>query len=499
MSEPVEFPVKEAATYGGAGIALAVLTTLLGVWFGKTGFFLIIAGVWILFCLVCVGVLTINFLIDRNAQQRKNRRQRDEEAQHKDEKLEPYREGVRRFVYDLIDEYRWLLETPWEHQKKWADHPGEVTTESGKVIESGGGYLEIIEKWKDLMGRFNDLRKRREFAAVLDEVDEDLKRHSATRLPHGGGVMDLWEAQMKLYRYARAESDRLARQRVDIEERVAIRELRLETKDRARERERERKSGGLPTAVRESSGNPGTTPQAAPQVEEFTRAAVTVEPTVIAHGVPIILDLHLHLDMFPKHWQWTAVPLPPEQWGQAVTLARQALAKYPPALLKSNLTGVCCVGKLLDKDGESAGGVAASSEKRIYIASQREQTFHHELAHVFRHHHQEHLPDVEWRAVNPEGFEYGTEQFKGLDEDKLWEQGFMSRNATTSLEEDFCETVARLFVFLRERTLVIGPRYRVTNKLWFRAERSERLTKKLRLAVQFFNRLDPQCTEEYFR
>jgi len=240
-----EYPTERAAALGGVGVGVSVLLVLLGVWLGKVGFHLVIAGAWLIGCLITIGWWTFKYSVSRNAYERAQRKDREADTQRKDEKLEPYREEVRRFVYDLIDEYRWLLETPWEHQKKWADHPGEVTTESGKAIESGGGYVEIIDKWKDLKGWFNELRKRREFASVLQEIDEDLKGHSATRLPHGKGVMDLWEAQMKLFRYARHESTRPGRRLIDLKEEELIDQLEQEAKERFMERERSRQKESL--------------------------------------------------------------------------------------------------------------------------------------------------------------------------------------------------------------------------------------------------------------
>jgi hypothetical protein len=210
-------------------------------------------------------------------------------------------------------------------------------------------------------------------------------------------------------------------------------------------------------------------------------------------------------DIFPEDWKTdevraSASPIRDEEKARTLRILGKAMAKYPESLLQRNLKAVYVV-RSMSFFGLPYGGT--NSLDTIYLCNDGlaagfddaylESAFHHELSSIFLRNFAGRFEEDLWLASNPDGFRYGnggdeavrTGQASIVYDPALFPDGFLMQYAKASLEEDF-NTVA-------EALLLGDPAF------WRAVDRSPRLLRKCRIAMDFYGRLDPKFTEAYFR
>jgi hypothetical protein len=220
-------------------------------------------------------------------------------------------------------------------------------------------------------------------------------------------------------------------------------------------------------------------------------------------GLPVSVHTTIQREDFPAEWRTRQVnaqaePLAPSEAERSIAIARRAMAKYPPELLARHLDGVFFASRLKFY-GLSYGGTYSGN--RLFLANRGssqgftdqylEESFHHEFSSVLLANRPDALDSRAWRAAGAMAYRSsGAEAIaSGRASTRysadLHEKGFLAEYATASLEEDFNMMAEGLFAG--------GPRF------WQAVDTHPRLARKMRLAVQFYQRLSPGLTEARFR
>ncbi|MFC2102740.1 hypothetical protein ACFLS7_07070 [Bacteroidota bacterium] len=227
------------------------------------------------------------------------------------------------------------------------------------------------------------------------------------------------------------------------------------------------------------------------------------ENSPILEGIDILFDTEPK--MFPAGWYCSrigaqAISLPKEYRTEAMDILNRAIAKYPEDVLFVYLRKVYVL-KSLGFYGVPYGGT--NTREVIYLtydnsnpektAHDFEGVFHHEFSSVLMRKFSKHISKKEWESKNPIGFSYGkggVEAIKkgeaSMDYDyDLLELGFLNKYSQSAFEED-------INVF--SQNLFSGG-----EQFWFIVDTFIKIREKARLTIDFYHRINPQFTEEYFR
>lgn len=236
----------------------------------------------------------------------------------------------------------------------------------------------------------------------------------------------------------------------------------------------------------------------------LTCGAPRAQEPAATDTTPVILD-QAGSDIFPTSWltpriNAKAETLTAEQRPRSLRLMRQALVKYPAAVLKENLRKVHVLGRL-EYSGVSTGGT--NSRTVVYVVNNGlkqysdraiEGIFHAEFSSILLRNHPHLLDKARWQQINPPGFKYlGTGGVNAIRQQKasqrldavLHEEGFLHQYAKADMEDDFNSVAARLLV---------GDA-----ALWSLMGQHPKLQAKAALVMDFYHKLDPAFTRERFR
>lgn len=219
--------------------------------------------------------------------------------------------------------------------------------------------------------------------------------------------------------------------------------------------------------------------------------------------IPIVCKIEP--EMFPTSWRAEpinarAVELAENEVERSKLLVKKALDAYPVPVLKRSLRKVY-ISKSIEFYGLGYGGT--NSTDAVYLANDGIPqgytdaylvgSFHHELSSIFLRNFPSYLDQKAWNAALPKDFKYRGDGTQSLREGtastdhrpEFQAQGFLAQYATSSQEEDFNMTAEALF----------------TNRpdFWAAQAKYPALKTKVGLVIAFYNRLDPQFTETYFR
>ncbi len=209
--------------------------------------------------------------------------------------------------------------------------------------------------------------------------------------------------------------------------------------------------------------------------------------------------------MFPESWRSgdidaKATPIAFMEIGRSVRLVKKALAKYPAPMLEANLKRIYLVQELIFY-GVPYG--ATNSLDTLYLCNEGvnkgftdsyvEGSVYHEFSSILLRNYPELWSETAWTAANPKGFFYlgnGTDAVRigatSLDLDpKLFAQGFLTTYSKASVEDDFNVMSENLF--------------QGDSAFWKAVEAHPALKTKCTLAVRFYEKLDPQFIESWFR
>jgi len=226
-------------------------------------------------------------------------------------------------------------------------------------------------------------------------------------------------------------------------------------------------------------------------------------------------------EIFPPSWlkapfYQAARPIDPSHKNRARAVVRWALQKYPAALVARTIAKgrIYILGEM--KVYRSLQFAGTASHKAVYLVVRDksqgytdkfiESTFHQEYSTLLMNRYLKHLDRKAWGAINPEGFAYlgpnswdrvrgkdggaraitktGGAKLLSTDAARL-EQGFLVRYSMSSLENDVNGYAAALFANDRS--------------FWANVKKYPAVRKKADLAIEFYHRIDPVFTREYFQ
>ena len=248
---------------------------------------------------------------------------------------------------------------------------------------------------------------------------------------------------------------------------------------------------------------------------------MTAQPRATVEQIDPLISWSSGPEIFPPSWldapfHQAAAPIDPSHKDRGRAIVRRALQKYPASLVEATLAkgGIYILGELKVYRSLQFSGTA--SRRAVYLVVRDksqgytdefvESVFHQEYSTLLMNRYLKHLDLTAWRAVNPEGFAYlGSNSWDGVrgkdggakaitqtggtkllstDAARL-EQGFLVRYSTSSLENDVNGYAAALFAN--------NPSF------WANVDKHPTVRKKTALAIEFYHRIDPVFTKEYFQ
>ncbi len=211
--------------------------------------------------------------------------------------------------------------------------------------------------------------------------------------------------------------------------------------------------------------------------------------------------------IFPRSWQAAPISAKAEKLAasemqRSKTVMIRTLSKYTLSALRNDLKVVYFL-KSMEFYNVDYGGT--NSEDALYLTNNGtssgysdlylEQTFHHEYSSILYRNHPSFINDAAWKAANIAGFDYNdpengvgairnNESSQDLDT-VLCRKGFLTQYSLSGMENDINTFAQNIF----------SP----SEGFWKIVDQYPRIKKKTRLLIDFYNKIDPQFTEDYFR
>lgn len=209
-------------------------------------------------------------------------------------------------------------------------------------------------------------------------------------------------------------------------------------------------------------------------------------------------------DMFPESWfsgeiKGKAIPLDSTEYERSERIIRKALGKYPDGFAEQYLRKIYVLGYLeffgVEYGGTNTEGVIYISNRGTdmgYTDSYLEQTFHHEFSSLLYFAHPEYFKKEQWKKLN-RGFTYGGGGVAAIQtgtastelSDFYAEMGVLSQYATADIEEDFNLFAEQIFC--------------ASDRFWTLVDTYPALNKKVKIMADFYGKIHPVFTIEYFR
>ncbi len=212
-------------------------------------------------------------------------------------------------------------------------------------------------------------------------------------------------------------------------------------------------------------------------------------------------------NIFPVEWQNVPISAKAEPIGageinRSKIITIRALGKYPADMLQLNLKAVYWLKKMSFYD---VGYGGTNSSDAVYLTNDGvnmgyterylEQTFHHEFSSILYRNYFALFDTSAWKTANTNGFDYndpedgvGAIRNNASSQDLdtlLCKRGMLTQYALSSMENDVNTFAQNLFC--------------PSEGFWDIVDRFPRVRKKLSLLVNFYSKINPSFTEQYFR
>ncbi len=211
--------------------------------------------------------------------------------------------------------------------------------------------------------------------------------------------------------------------------------------------------------------------------------------------------------IFPNSWQSPPISAKGEQIAaseiqRSKAVMAKAISKYPQAALEKDLKAVYFIKSMSFYD---VGYGGTNSTDALYLTNNGEtagysdlyleQTFHHEYSSILYRNHTSFLDEDGWKKANIPGFDYNdpengvgairnNQSSQDLDT-ALCRKGFLTQYSLSGMENDINTFAQNIF----------SP----SVNFWEIVEQYPRIKKKVRLLINFYNKIDPSFTEDYFK
>ncbi len=216
----------------------------------------------------------------------------------------------------------------------------------------------------------------------------------------------------------------------------------------------------------------------------------------------VIIEFTVNENTFPESWKTEeidakGVALDDSEKKRSIELIKKALAKYPSKMLMQNLKKIVVLKSIafygLEFGGTNSSDVVYVTNDGIangYTDDYVEQVVHHEFSSILLRNFPELFNDAAWRKIN--GKAYGTGGVDALRngvssevyDENLMKMGFLDEYSTSDLEEDFNTFAQNIF--------------HSDEEFWSYCDKYPDINSKLNLIVEFYGKLSPEFTKEYF-
>lgn len=222
-------------------------------------------------------------------------------------------------------------------------------------------------------------------------------------------------------------------------------------------------------------------------------------------GVKISFDYSKAI--FPESWQSAPInaeaqPISVREVRRCKEVMSKAIAKYPLAALSKHLKAVYFLRSMKFYD---VGYGGTNSTDILYLTNNGsslgytnhyiEQTFHHEYSSILYRKFPRYLDEAGWKNANFPGFDYNdpengvgairnNQSSQDLDT-ALCAKGFLTQYSMSGMENDLNTFAQNLF----------SP----SKGFWELVDTYPRINKKAKLLIEFYYKIDPLFTEDYFR
>ncbi|HLO98167.1 MAG TPA: hypothetical protein VK171_06205 [Fimbriimonas sp.] len=194
-----------------------------------------------------------------------------------------------------------------------------------------------------------------------------------------------------------------------------------------------------------------------------------------------------------------ATPVERSEFLRVRPIVQNEFKRYPQGVL-SHLTRVQVV-KGINFFGQPYGGTNSNDTVYLavdgiangYTALYISTSFHHELSSILLRKFPKYLDQKAWSQTLPKGFSYSSSGVSAIAQGKastavdprLAAQGFLSQYSQSAQEEDFNVIAQNLF---------LGGK-----GFWEVVDKYPSMSAKVKLVINFYNRLDSSFTESSFR
>lgn len=213
----------------------------------------------------------------------------------------------------------------------------------------------------------------------------------------------------------------------------------------------------------------------------------------LAGDVSFHIDKQTYLSYFPEDIK-KIIYLPEELQSSVKKAIIEATEAYPLGFVPRHLTKIYIIGNEINT-GDVDDSIAIATDKTIFltIGEKNDETlylpvFHHIFSHILQNTYKELFDPYydQWILNNPEGFEYyGYEpDIDYEDRPEMYKDGFITSLSMDNYGCDFAEIAA--FAFSKDPVFLNS----VMNY--------PRIRQKFELMVDFYNKIDPLITLEYF-
>lgn len=221
----------------------------------------------------------------------------------------------------------------------------------------------------------------------------------------------------------------------------------------------------------------------------------------------IRISFYYSVSIFPESWQTSPInargeKIDPAEIQRCRSVIIKGLNKYPVNALQKDLKIIYFLKSMSFYDVGYGGTnstdalyLTNSGESQGYSDLYLEQTFHHEYSSILYRNHSQFINETEWKNANSEGFSYNdpengvgairnNESSQNLDS-LLCKKGFLTQYSLSGLENDINTFAQNIF----------SP----SPGFWQIVDHYPRIKKKVKLLIEFYNKIDSLFTEEYFR
>ena len=211
--------------------------------------------------------------------------------------------------------------------------------------------------------------------------------------------------------------------------------------------------------------------------------------------------------IFPESWQTAPINATGEQISAAEierskSVIARALSKYSVTSLKKNLRIIYFLKSMKFYE---VGYGGTNSTDALYLTNSGtvagysdlylEQTFHHEYSSILYRNYPSFIDEEAWKEVNIAGFDYNdpengvgairnNESSQDLDT-ALCKKGFLTQYSLSGIENDINTFAQNIF----------SP----SAGFWKIVDQYPRVKQKVKLLIDFYNKIDPLFTVDYFK